>query len=204
MNEPQKSLDHSVFEDVQAFLLGTALCALAVQFLTHAGLITGQTAGLGVLLSYLTGYSFGAVFFVINLPFYVLAWVQMGPRFTARSFVAVALVSVMTWVMPKFMSFEMLHPAMAALLAGATSGSGLMVLFRHGASLGGIGVLGLWLQERAGIQAGWVQLGFDVILFGVAALLLPDLTLVLWSLLGAVVVNSIIGLNHRRDRYIAT
>ena len=204
MTEPQNSIDHSTLEDVQAFLLGTALCALAVQFLTHAGLITGQTAGLGVLLSYLSGYSFGAVFFVINLPFYVLAWVQMGPKFTVRSFIAVALVSAMTWVMPQFMSFDMLHPAMAALLAGATSGSGLMVLFRHRASLGGVGVLGLWLQDRAGIQAGWVQLGFDAILFLIAALLLPDLTLVLWSLLGAIVVNLIIGLNHRRDRYIAT
>ena len=191
-------------EDVLAFLLGTALCALAVQFLTHAGLITGQTAGLGVLLSYLTGWSFGAVFFTVNLPFYVLAWMRMGPRFTVKSFVAVGLVSAMTWLMPGYLSFDTLHPTLAALLAGATSGMGLIVLFRHGASLGGIGVLGLWLQERAGIQAGWVQLGFDAGLFLVAALVLPNLMLVLWSLLGAVVVNLIIAVNHRQDRYIAT
>lgn len=68
-----------------AFVLGTAMCALGILFLTHAGLITGQKVGLGVLLSYLTGWSFGAVFFVLNLPFYILAWLRMEPRFTCRA-----------------------------------------------------------------------------------------------------------------------
>lgn len=202
MNEPHKSLEHTLLEDLQAFLLGTALCAFAVVILTHLGLITGQTAGLGVLLSYITGLSFGAVFFVINLPFYVFAWVRMGPRFTIKSFVAVALVSIMTEVMARHVAFATLDPTLGALLAGATAGMGLIVLFRHGASLGGVGVVALWVQDRLGIQAGWVQLGFDVVLFSAAVFVLPDLALVAWSLLGAVVVNLIIAVNHRKDRYI--
>ena len=200
--EPHKRLEHSVLEDVQAFFLGTALCALAVQFLTFLGLITGQTAGLGVLLSYISGWGFGAVFFVINLPFYVFAWLRMGPRFTIKSFIAVAMVSLMSEAMSHFLVFETLDPLIGALLAGATSGMGLIVLFRHGASLGGVGVLGLWLQDKAGIQAGWTQLGFDVVLFAIAILVLDDIRLVALSLFGAVVVNLIIGVNHRNDRYI--
>lgn len=202
-SEPQSALRHTLIEDAQAFLLGTAMCALSVQFLTELGLITGQTAGLGVLLSYVTGWSFGTVFFVVNLPFYALAWLRMGPVFTVKSFVAVALLSAMTEVFPHLMSFEALNPALGAVLAGATAGLGLIVLFRHGASLGGIGVLGLFLQDRFGIRAGWVQMGFDAVLFSVALVLL-DLPLVAWSLLGAVVVNLIVAVNHRRDRYIAT
>ena len=200
--EPHKRLEHSVLEDIQAFFLGTALCALAVQFLTYLGLITGQTAGLGVLLSYVSGWSFGAVFFLINLPFYVFAWLRMGPRFTIKSFIAVAMVSLMSEAMSHVLVFETLDPLIGALLAGATSGMGLIVLFRHGASLGGIGVLGLWLQDKAGIQAGWTQLGFDVVLFAIAILVLDDVRLVALSLLGAVVVNLIIGVNHRNDRYV--
>ncbi len=202
MNEPHKRLDHSLLEDVMAFLLGTALCAFAVVVLTHLGLITGQTAGLGVLLSYVTGLSFGVVFFVVNLPFYIFAWARMGPRFTIKSFIAVALVSVLTEFMSRNIVFATLDPTLGALLAGATAGMGLIVLFRHGASLGGIGVIGLWLQDRFGIQAGWVQLGFDVVLFAAALFILPDLALVAWSLLGAVVVNLIIAVNHRKDRYV--
>lgn len=202
MNEPHTRLEHAVHEDVQAFLLGTTLCAFAVVVLTHLGLITGQTAGLGVLLSYVTGLSFGVVFFIVNLPFYLFAWARMGPRFTIKSFIAVALVSALTELFGRTISFAALDPMIGALLAGATAGMGLIVLFRHGASLGGVGVVGLWLQDKAGIQAGWVQLGFDVVLFAVALLVLPEFGLVALSLLGAVVVNLIIGVNHRKDRYI--
>lgn len=200
--EPHRSpLQHSRLEDLQAFVLGTALCALGVQFLTAAGLVTGQTAGLGVLLSYVTPWSFGVWFFVLNLPFYVLGWLRMGPRFVGRTVFAVTLVSLMSWILPHFVTFGRLDPFAASALSGAVIGMGLIVIFRHGASLGGIGILALWSQERFGIQAGWVQLGFDTILFGVAFLLL-DPMLVAASLLGAVIVNLIIGVNHRRDRYV--
>lgn len=202
MNEPHKRLEHSLLEDAQAFTLGTALCAFAVVLLTHLGLITGQTAGLGVLLSYVSGLSFGLVFFLVNLPFYLFAWARMGPRFTIKSFIAVAMVSLLAEIFAQTITFDTLNPIVGALLAGATAGMGLIVLFRHGASLGGVGVVGLWLQDKAGIQAGWVQLGFDILLFAIALFVLPDLALVAWSLLGAVVVNLIIAVNHRKDRYV--
>lgn len=202
MAEPHKTLAHTPLEDAQAFVLGTAMCALGVQFLTANGLITGQTAGLAVLASYLTGWSFGAVFFLVNLPFWVLAWVRMGVRFTVKSAIAVAMLSGFAEVLPRVFEIGRLDPGVGAFLAGATIGLGLIVLFRHGASLGGVGVLALWLQERTGFRAGWTQLLFDGALFAAAAFVLDPL-LVLWSLFGAVVVNLIIAVNHRKDRYIA-
>lgn len=202
MAEPHNRLEHTLFEDALAFALGTSLCAFGIVMLTHLGLITGQTAGLGVLLSYVTGLSFGVVFFLVNVPFYAFAWLRMGARFTVKSFVAVALVSALAEIMSRQIIFEKLDPTLGALLAGASIGMGCIAVFRHGASLGGVGVVALWAQERLGVQAGWVQLGFDVILFAAALVLLPDFSLVIWSLLGAVVVNLIIAVNHRRDRYI--
>ena len=96
MGEPHKpKINHSLLEDAQAFLLGTALCALRLQFITYLGLVTGQTAGLAVLVSYISGFSLGLVFFVVNLPFWVLAWIRMGPRFTIKS---VMYGSFITWV----------------------------------------------------------------------------------------------------------
>ncbi|CAM9991122.1 unnamed protein product, partial [Chrysoparadoxa australica] len=59
---------HSLWEDVLGLLVGTCLMALAVMFLKASGLITGQIAGLSLIASYVGGWSFGAVFFVLNLP----------------------------------------------------------------------------------------------------------------------------------------
>ncbi|MEQ9037110.1 MAG: YitT family protein [Silicimonas sp.] len=202
MAEPHKTIDHTIFEDAQAFILGTAMCALGITFLTHLGLITGQTAGLAVLASYLTGWSFGAVFFVVNLPFWALALLRMGLRFTVKSVIAVSLVSVMADTLPQVLVIERLSAPVGAALAGGCTGLGLIVLFRHGASLGGVGVLALFLQDRLGFRAGWTQLIFDAFLFSAAVFVLDPL-LVVWSLFGAVVVNLIIAVNHRRDRYVA-
>ena len=202
MAEPQDNLDHTLLEDAQAMVLGTALCALGVLFLTHAHLVTGQTAGLAVLLTYATGLSFGLWFFVINLPFYWLAWVRMGSTFTLKSFIAVGLVSVFSELFQSLIVFSTLPVWLAAPLSGGLIGMGLIVVFRHGASLGGIGVLALYLQDRTGFKAGHTQLIFDAGLF-VAALLVLPWDVVAWSLLGAVVTNLIIATNHRKDRYIA-
>jgi uncharacterized membrane-anchored protein YitT (DUF2179 family) len=201
-NEPQTRIEHSVLEDAQAFVLGAAMCALGIEFLRANGLVTGQTAGLAVLLSYVTSWSFGVVFFAVNLPFWVLAVLRMGLGFTVRSVIAVALLALFSELLPQAVEFGEVEPAVGALLAGGCIGLGLIVLFRHGASLGGIGVLALWLQETTGLRAGWVQLAFDACLFA-AAFAVMDPALVVLSLLGAAVVNLIVAVNHRRDRYIA-
>lgn len=191
---------HTALEDAQAFVLSTTLCGFGLLMLTHLGLITGQTAGLAVLITYMTGGSFGAVFFVINLPFYALAWLRMGKAFTIRSFIAVGLLSVVASFLPTQIAFTTLAPLTGALLAGALTGMGLMVLFRHRASLGGIGVLALYLQDKTGMRAGWMQMGFDLCLFATAYFVIGG-SLVFYSLCGAVVTNLIIAVNHRTDRY---
>lgn len=202
LNEPHKAQTHSLLDDAQGFLFGTSMCAFALVVLRSLGFITGQTAGLAILISYLTDWSFGWVFFAINIPFYWFGWRRMGGRFVAKTFINVALISLFAEVFPLFISFENIHPLFGAIIFGFLTGSGLMAIFRHGGSLGGIGILALYLQDAIGWKAGWVQLGFDACLFSVAFFVLP-LPLVLYSLVGAVVVNVVIAINHRRDRYIA-
>jgi uncharacterized membrane-anchored protein YitT (DUF2179 family) len=194
---------HSLIEDAQGLAFGATLAAFGIVILTHLGLVTGQTAGLAVLISYATGWGFGPVFFVVNIPFYAVGLWRIGWRFTVKTFLAVAALSGLTMVMPGWISFAHLNPAFGAVLFGLTSGAALLALFRHGASLGGVGIVALILQDRFGIRAGWVQLGFDALLFAVA-LTLVDLQTVLWSFLGAAIINLTIAINHRRDRYVAT
>jgi uncharacterized membrane-anchored protein YitT (DUF2179 family) len=171
--------------------------------LTHLGLVTGQTAGLALLLSYATGYSFASMFFLVNLPFYWLGYKRLGPRFVAKTVIAVALVSVFSIYFPQLISFEYLNPVYGVILFGLLSGAGLLAIFRHGASLGGVGILALYVQEATGFRAGFTQLLFDVCIF-VAAFFIIDARAVLLSMLGAFIVNMVITFNHRKDWYVAT
>lgn len=196
-------LRHTAADDLQGIAYGSTVAAFAITILTHLGLITGQTAGLAVLLSYATGISFGWVFFAVNLPFYWLGYRRMGWQFAAKTFLAVGALSGLTALIPGWVSFAHLNPVFGAVIFGLISGSALLALFRHGASLGGVGILALYVQDRTGFRAGHTQLLFDAVLFTVALFLL-DLRTVALSFLGAVVVNLVIAINHRRDRYVAT
>jgi uncharacterized membrane-anchored protein YitT (DUF2179 family) len=200
MTDPAR---HTAFEDAQGLIFGTLMCALGLQFLGHAGLITGQTAGLALVISYATGWGFGPVFFVVNLPFYWLGYRRIGLAFTVKSLIAVSLLSVMAQLMPRYLGFATLNPLLAGVLFGFVTGAGLLALFRHGASLGGIGIVALMVQDRTEFRAGWLQMGFDAVLFALAFLWIPA-ERVLWSLPGVVILNFVLAINHRRDRYVAT
>ena len=193
---------HSFFEDVQGILVGTTLVALSIQFLRASDLITGQIAGLALVTTYASDWSFGLVFFLMNVPFFLLGLTRMGWRFVAKTTVAVALLSVIADTLPFVLTINDMPPALGATLAGMLAGVGLISLFRHGATLGGVGIVALILQDAKDIPAGYTQLAFDLVVFALAIFLFPW-PVVVWSLLGAVVLNTIIATNHRRDRYIA-
>jgi uncharacterized membrane-anchored protein YitT (DUF2179 family) len=193
---------HTRLEDAQGLAYGGLMAAFGIVILTHLGFITGQMAGLAVLVSYVTGWSFGPVFFVMNLPFYWFGYKRMGLAFMVKTFLAVALLSGLSMLLPRYIGFAELNPALGAVLYGFISGSALLALFRHGASLGGVGIMALYLQDRTGFKAGWTQMIFDACVFALA-LALRDWRTVAWSALGALVLNMVIAINHRRDRYVA-
>ncbi len=98
---------------------------------------------------------------MVNLPFYWLGYRRLGLGFMLKSFIAVAAMSVLVTILPPALQFGHVHPAVGALLVGFLTGSALLALFRHGASLGGIGIVALYLQDATGFRAGWTQLIFD-------------------------------------------
>jgi uncharacterized membrane-anchored protein YitT (DUF2179 family) len=192
---------HPLWEDGLALLTGTALVALGIAFYSHAGLLTGGTVGLAFLLKYLAGWSFGPVFFLLNLPFYALAIWRMGWKFTLRTVCAVGLVSLFAELTPQWVRFAELNVIYAAVFGGFAIGIGLLILFRHRASLGGVNILALFLQERFGLRAGTFQMGIDALIVMAAVFVVPA-DKVLLSVLGAVALNLVLAINHRADRYM--
>ncbi len=200
MDPSPVSFRHTPIEDAQGLAFGIVMTSFAVLLLKSAGLVTGQLAGLSVLLSYVTGWDFGLIYLVLNLPFLTLAWVRRGKKFTLLTLVAIAGLWGVTRALPETMTISAINPWVAALLAGCTAGVGLIALFRHGASAGGLGIVALIVQEKTGFRAGWFQMGFDGLVFLAAFLVLAP-SAVLISLFGAFVLNAIIALNYRPERY---
>ena len=191
---------HTTFEDAQAIFTGTLFVSLALILFAQVGLLTGGTAGAAFVLHYATGVSLGKLFFLINLPFYWFAWTRMGREFTLKTFVSIALLSVMTEFSPKLFAIDRIHPAYAAVLGGLLLGSGCLFLARHRASLGGATIVSLYLQQAKGWRAGKVQMGMDCAIV-LLALTVVDVERVAYSVLAAVVMNLFIAVNHKPGRY---
>lgn len=199
-NAPVNSQQHTRVEDLLALVAGCIFMALAVTFYRHAGLLTGGTTGLAFIVYYVSHWPLGVVLFVVNLPFYVFSWLAMGRVFTLKTFGAVLGFSVMTEYMPALLRLDYMDATYAAVAAGFLAGTGILIFIRHGASLGGIGVLALYLQKRKGWRAGLTQMLCDAVIL-VSGMAVVSLKAMALSLLSALALNLVIAMNHRQGRY---
>lgn len=194
---------YRLYDDLQAVLTGSLLAALGIVLFNQAGLLAGGTVGLALLLNYATGLDLSVAMLASNAPFYALACFRMGRAFTLRTLAAVALTALLAHLLPRGIQFAHLAPPLAALLGGLLAGVGMLVLFRHGGSLGGLNVLVLYLQAKLGWRAGKVQMLLDALILIGGSLFMADVMRSASSILAVVVLNLVLILNHRPGRYTA-
>jgi uncharacterized membrane-anchored protein YitT (DUF2179 family) len=185
-------------DDTQALLTGTLFAAFGVFLMQYAGLVPGGTVGIALLLHYGTGANLGLALFLVNLPFYALAWLRLGKAFTVRTALAVTLLSVLSWWLPREVHLQDMNPLLAAVLGGLLCGCGMLFLFRHGTSLGGLNVLVLRLHERFGWSTGKVQMGLDAAIVLAGAAVTADARRLALSIVAVVAINLVLVFNHRK------
>ena len=194
---------HSLLDDVYGIIVGVLFVAVGIVLLQAAHLITGGVAGIALLSSYMSGVAVGTLFMMINVPFFLFGYLFMGPAFTLKSLAGSALIMGLLKIMPYLLVIDHIHPAVAALGGGTFSGMGILALARHGAGVGGTGIVTLWLQKKYGINAGRTQVMIDsVILLLALGLVSPQL--VGWSALSAVAMSSMVMAWHRAGRYFGS
>ncbi|MER7281213.1 YitT family protein [Dactylosporangium sp. NPDC000244] len=191
---------HTLVDDVAGIVTGAFLASVGLFLLDAGGAVTGGTAGLALLAGRLTGWSFAILYVAATAPFVVLAVARKGWWFAVRSAIAVGLLAVFSLAHPHVLTVARIDPVYAVLAGNLAVGVGLLVLFRHHASLGGFNVVALVCQDRLGWRAGYVQLVLDAATILLGLLVAPAHT-VLLSAAGAVVLNLVIALNHRPGRY---
>lgn len=192
---------HSVVEDLFALVSAGLFVAFGLYLFQSQDLMVGGAAGLALLGTYALPVNFGLLFFVINVPFYALAWTHISKRFTINTFISVTTVSVLTDIIPQFVEINNANPIFTAIFGGILLGVGMLIMFRHSASMGGLGILAFYLQQRFSIRAGTFQLSVDTVIL-LSSLFVLDWKLVLMSVLAAFCLNMVLSLNHRPERYI--
>ena len=193
---------HRFYEDVLALFCAGVLVSFGVALFGTHNLLTGGTAGIAIIGTHLVDMNFGLLFFLINIPFYYIAWTRLSKRFTVNTFISVTLVSVMTEQMHYMINIESIDPLFAALAGGMLIGVGLLIMFRHKSSLGGLGILALYIQNRFGIRAGNLGLVVDSTILG-SSIFIFSFDLVILSVIGAITMNLLIAVNHKPGRYQA-
>ncbi|MDI6910614.1 YitT family protein [Nocardioides sp.] len=192
---------HTWVEDLLSLATGVYVVSLGLCLLQAAGAVTGGTAGLSLLLSYATPVGFGLLFVLINLPAFAVAAWKKGLAFTLKSLACVVGVSFATRLQAEVLDLADLDKLYGVVAGNLLAGVGLLILFRHGASLGGFNIVALLMQEKLGLRAGYVQMVLDVmVVLGSAFVVDPGV--VVLSALGAVVLNIVLAFNHRPGRYM--
>ena len=188
-------------EDAFGLLVGTLVVALGVHLLHSVHAVTGGTAGLALLLSYLVGWPFAVLYPLVTAPFLALAWRLKGRAFALRTLAMLVLVSVFTVLDRLLLQVLPVSDVYAIAIGNLLAGLGMLIVFRHRASLGGFNTVALIVQERYGWRAGNVQLAMDSLVLLAGLTVLP-VQMVLWSAAGTVLLSLVLTVNHRPDRYL--
>lgn len=174
---------------------GCLLMSAGILMFKYAHITTGGVAGLALNLAYVLQLPFDGVFFAVNVPFYFLAWRRLGGSFTALTVLCVLSVSCLAGA-ERLLPALMLSPWLGALGGGLLAGLGLSCLFMGRSSLGGTGVVTVYLQQRYGWDPGKINFCFDALIVASGALVV-GLEASAFSALSIVMVSSVLSLCRR-------
>ena len=186
-----------ILKSLPMVALGNMVMAAAiVLFILPAGLITGGTTGLGIIMQHLTGMSLPVFSAIFNVTMFLLGLVCLGKTFAATTLVSTVLSPVMLAVMQYIVGDYVICEDMllCVLFGGILVGVAIAMVVRAGSSTGGMDIPPLLLQKFAGIPVSRSLYAFDLfIIAGQTVLVAPDMLLygVLMVLVYTVVIDKL-------------
>lgn len=139
-------------------------------FLLPNGFIDGGVTGISLLFEALTNYPLALLIVIINAPFILLGYFQIGKLFTIKSIAAISgLALALIFIDYPIITSDKL---LIAVFGGFFLGSGIGLTIRGGGVLDGTEVLAIYLTKKIGLTIGDLILIFNIIIFAIAAYLL--------------------------------
>ena len=158
-----KSISREKYDEkVSASLLYGFLSAIAVNFFFQPGHVYSSGAtGLAQILSVLSQRFIGftipvsLTFYAINIPLMIVAWYQIGHKFTIFTFITVSMSFLFIQLVPVVTLTN--DPIMNALFGGVVMGTGIGFALRSNISSGGTDIVSLTIRKRTGKNVGSIS-----------------------------------------------
>ncbi|MFT8870749.1 MAG: YitT family protein [Sporolactobacillus sp.] len=149
-------------------MIGVTFEAVALEiFLVPNNIIDGGVVGLSIMSAHLSGWPIGIFLILINIPFFIVGYKQIGKTFTITSACAVALLSFLTTLFGPIHRFTS-DPLLAAVYGGIIMGIGVGLVVRHGGSSDGTEMLAVVFNEKTPFSVGEVVLFMNIFIIALA------------------------------------
>ncbi len=202
----EETFQDSILWNLFLITLGSSVCAWALNgiIIPHQFLSGGVTGIILIIHYYLSDLSVGLLYFLMNIPIYIVGWMYIGRRFFLYSLAGLFIfTAAVVWIKPVCPIEDRL---LGALLAGIVYGAGAGLILRSLGSAGGTDILSIILLKRYSVRIGSTVLFFNTVVLTVSALFF-SLEAVLYTLIYMFVSSHVIdmvvtGLSKRKAAMI--
>lgn len=151
--------------------LGIVAAAFGIEsFLLPNHFIDGGAVGVSMLLAETVGLPLSVWIVIVNIPFLLMGWQQIGRMFAFGAGATIVVFSCVLFTVhfPPVTTDKLL----AAVFGGFFLGGGIGLVIRGNSALDGTEIFALVVSKQFGISLGDVILGVNIFIFGAAAWLL--------------------------------
>ena len=160
-----------ILKDSLFILLGVVLAGFGLKgFLLPNSFIDGGVTGISLLVSEISGISLSILIVVINLPFILLGFSQVGKEFAIKSIVGIVSLALVVHFGPYPVVTS--DKLLIAVFGGFFLGAGIGLAIRGGAVLDGTEVLAIYFSKKIGVSIGDIILMFNLVIFSFGAYIL--------------------------------
>ncbi len=174
-------------KNVASIILGGMIMGFAlIFFLVPSSIAAGGVSGISTVLHYLLGLPVGLMVLVLNIPIFILGFVNFNSRFLVTSIIGTLSLSFSTqfFESPLFSRFIPVSNDMflCSVLGGASYGFGLGLALRAGGTTGGTDILSLVLKKWfPKFSVGQFIILIDGVIVALAGLAFGRLDTILYS-----------------------
>ena len=182
---------YTIWWNLLLIALGSVIFAIALKgIMVHHKFIPGGVFGVSLLTYYATPViSAGVLYFLINIPLFVLGWLYVSRRFFGYSLFAMVVATLAYEGISVDLGIQ--DQLYAAIAAGAMGGFGCGIVLRSLGSNGGLDVIAIMLNQKYNFGIGKFYFVFNFFLFSISLLIL-DIDLVIASLILVFIMSYIV------------